>query len=104
VDSYYEVASETDMMTYVLSTGPLSVCLDALSWSSYTGGIVTSCGDAIDHCVQVVGLNADENYWIVRNSWGTDWGEHGYIYLEAGVNMCGIATIPTFAVVSKASS
>ena len=53
----------------------------------------------LDHCVQVVGfeggLAKKENYWIVRNSWNTDWGEEGYIRLSVGDNTCGIADEPT---------
>ena len=76
VKSYTVVSGETDMTNYVLSTGPLSVCLDASNWSSYTGGILSKCGNQVDHCVQAVGVdtNSDSPYWLVRNSWGTDWG------------------------------
>ena len=35
------------------------------------------------------------NYWKVRNSWNTDWGENGFIYVSMGYNTCGIATEPT---------
>ena len=81
VDDFYIVKGETAMENYVLSTGPLSVCLDASDWSSYKSGIVTSCGTDVDHCVQVVGVNMDDGYWIIRNSWGTTWGLDGYIWL-----------------------
>jgi C1A family cysteine protease len=83
VDEYYTLDSEDSMQAHVLSTGPLSICLDASSWSSYKSGVVSSCGDDVDHCVQAVGINTDEGYWIVRNSWGTSWGVDGYIYLES---------------------
>jgi len=66
-------AVETNMANYVLATGPLSVCLDANSWNSYNGGIMTVCGQSVDHCVQAVGVDtsATNGYWKVRNSWGT---------------------------------
>jgi hypothetical protein len=75
VNSYTTVSGETDMANYVLSTGPLSVCLDANNWSTYTGGIMTVCGQQVDHCVQAVGVDTSSTggYWIVRNSWGTSW-------------------------------
>jgi len=45
-----------------------------------------------DHCVHLVGYNGgDENAWIVKNSWNTNWGEEGYIRVKAGENACGVA-------------
>ena len=57
------------MKSHVLSTGPLSVCLDATDWASYTNGVLKTSGKDINHCVQIVGLHVTNNYWIVRNSW-----------------------------------
>ena len=87
---------ESSMEDYVLSTGPLSVCLDASTWASYTGGIVSSCPTDVDHCVQITGVNLDDGYWIVRNSWGTEWGLDGFIWLKTGVNICDITYLPTY--------
>ena len=101
VTDYTTLSSEDEMITYVASTGPLSVCLDASSWSSYTSGVVSVCGMDLDHCVQVTGINTADNYWIVRNSWGTDWGDEGFIYLSAGSDMCGISYIPTYTTVAS---
>jgi len=102
VSGYTTIGSESSMATYVQSTGPLSVCLDAATWNSYTGGIVTKCGNQVDHCVQAVGVDASSSgYWKVRNSWGTSWGESGYIRLAYGKNMCNIASDPTWAAVAK---
>jgi len=90
-------AIETNMANYVLSTGPLSVCLDASSWNSYTGGIMKVCGQSVDHCVQAVGVDTGTNgYWKVRNSWGVSWGESGYIQLAYGSNTCDITNDPTW--------
>jgi len=72
----------------------MSVCVAADIWQTYKGGIIlqsSGCGVQLDHCVQVVGYNATSNYWIVRNSWGSNWGNDGYIWVEAGANVCGIA-------------
>ena len=103
VKSFTKITNgEAAMASYVLSTGPLSVCLDASSWNSYTGGIMTVCGNTVDHCVQAVGVNTgSDGYWIVRNSWGTSWGESGYIQLSYGSNTCNIDSDPTWTVVSK---
>ena len=89
---------ETNMANYMLSTGPLSVCLDASSWNSYVGGIMTVCGKNVDHCVQAVGVDtsATNGYWKVRNSWGTSLGENGFIRLAYGENMCDITNDATY--------
>jgi len=89
---------ETNMANYMLSTGPLSVCLDASSWNSYVGGIMSVCGQSVDHCVQAVGVDtsATNGYWKVRNSWGTSWGENGFIRLAYGQNTCDITNDPTY--------
>merc|ERR1711998_526676 len=92
ITGYETVSGESSMASYVGSTGPLSVCLDASSWSTYTGGILSSCGNSVDHCVQAVGIDTDEGYWKVRNSWGTSWGESGYIRLAYGQNTCDLAS------------
>lgn len=102
VDSYTSiVGGESSMATYVETTGPISVCLDASNWSSYTGGILSSCGNDVDHCVQAVGVLATTGgYWKIRNSWGTSWGEDGYIRLAYGENTCDITNDPTYTAVT----
>ena len=83
---------ESDMLTYLLNRGTLAVCLDATMWASYVTGTMFNCGNIatadINHCVQVVGVtyNAhhDIGYYKVRNSWGSNWGDAGYIYLAFG--------------------
>lgn len=97
VTGYTTIKSESSMASYMQSTGPLSVCVDASKWNSYKSGIVSSCGNRVDHCVQAVGVDASSSgYWKVRNSWGTSWGEAGYIRLAYGKNMCAIANDPTY--------
>jgi cathepsin F len=89
----------TTMMTYVAESGPVSVCVDAAPWQYYTGGVLKVCGNQIDHAVQAVGYGVVNGVevWYVRNSWGADWGEQGYIWVERGKNLCEIATIVTAA-------
>jgi C1A family cysteine protease len=94
--SYYLLTSEDALEEFVLTTGPASICVDASEWSSYTSGIISSCGMSVDHCVQVVGVDTESGFWKVRNSWGTSWGDNGYIYLATGKNMCNIASEPTY--------
>lgn len=99
VKSHFSVGKndEVAMKRYVGSTGPLSVCVDASEWSGYEGGIKTTCGKSTDHCVQLVGYGSHKGveYWKVRNSWGTSFGEDGYIRLQMGKNLCNIANGPT---------
>jgi len=102
VSKYTTISGESNMASYVQSTGPLSVCLDASSWSSYTGGIMSVCGKSVDHCVQAVGVYPTTGgYWKVRNSWGTSWGESGFIRLSKGSNTCDITNDPTYVTVGK---
>jgi len=80
--------------------GPMSICVNA-DWQDYSGGVFDKrCphdAGSINHAVQLVGWNSDQGgYWIVRNSWNTNWGDKGYIYLRQGKNMCGVANIVIF--------
>ena len=85
---------------------PVSVAIEADTsvFQFYKEGILTSskCGNNLDHGVLVVGygIEDDQAYWIVKNSWGESWGENGYIRIaksssttEDGV--CGIALQPS---------
>jgi len=87
---------ETTMQSNLASWGPLSICVDASAWQHYKSGVMTSSQCCLlcrlDHCVQLVGYNTttSPSFWIVRNSWGTSWGQDGYIYLQMGKNPCGI--------------
>ena len=90
---------EAKLATALKNSGPASICIAAdWGWQDYSHGILDSpkCKYGLmdmDHCVQVVGYDADYStpYWIVRNSWSSDWGEKGYIRIAMGSNMCGIA-------------
>eukprot|EP00621_Florenciella_sp_RCC1693_P016160 CAMPEP_0182553138 /NCGR_PEP_ID=MMETSP1323-20130603/49330_1 /TAXON_ID=236787 /ORGANISM="Florenciella parvula, Strain RCC1693" /LENGTH=556 /DNA_ID=CAMNT_0024764851 /DNA_START=37 /DNA_END=1708 /DNA_ORIENTATION=+ len=101
VTGYSTLKSESQMASYVESTGPLSVCLDANSFNSYTSGIMSVCGTSVDHCVQAVGVDTASGYWKVRNSWGTSWGESGFIRLAYGANTCDITNDPTYVTMAK---
>jgi len=92
---------EMEMAEYLYKNGPLSVCVAASTWTTYQGGIFSAnkCTRNLDHCVLLVGYDLNEKYWTVRNSWGSSWGENGYLRLEFGKNACGVADIPTSSVI-----
>merc|ERR1712196_566666 len=82
------------------AAGPtaISVAAGGLGWQFYSGGVFTGglfgCGFAVDHAVQLVGYGVDDSvmYWLVRNSWGSGWGEAGYIRMKRfgeGEEPCG---------------
>jgi len=94
-----------------VAIGPVSIAIEAdtRTFQLYTSGVLTSdaCGTQLDHGVLIVGYGEESKtpYWLVKNSWGTSWGEDGYIKLgrsssqnDAGV--CGVALQPSFPVVS----
>jgi len=102
ISGYTTVSGESSMATYVQTVGPLSVCVDANNWNSYTSGIMTTCGTSVDHCVQAVGVDASSTgYWKVRNSWATSWGEAGFIRLKYGANTCAITNDATYTTVTN---
>jgi cathepsin F len=96
----------TDIITYMVAKGPLSITLNAALLMSYSGGVITGSTDdcpnsGSDHAVLLVGYDNTQSppYWIVKNSWGTDWGENGYFRIESDNQLCGINSCVTSAIV-----
>ena len=91
-------------MKAALAKQPLSVSIEAdqTVFGSYSGGVLDSpkCGTMLDHAVLVTGWGHDEasglDYWEVKNSWGTSWGDDGYIKIAIvyGKGICGIQEEP----------
>lgn len=82
--------------------GPLAITVDAAAWFDYSYGVYDGCGTdsvTLDHGVQLVGYGVDAEhgpYWTVRNSWGTGFGEEGYIRIKRYADNvpCGVDTHP----------
>ena len=82
-----------------LVDGPVSVEVVSSSWTFYLGGILNSCGTAIDYGVTLIKSNSAEESVTIRNSWGSKWGENELTRLAAKKGMCGYtlaASYPTF--------
>eukprot|EP01060_Flectonema_neradi_P018854 TRINITY_DN257_c0_g1_i5.p1 TRINITY_DN257_c0_g1~~TRINITY_DN257_c0_g1_i5.p1 ORF type:complete len:626 (+),score=156.83 TRINITY_DN257_c0_g1_i5:48-1925(+) len=102
ITSYKDIAhNEDQMQAFVASSGPLSIAVDATKWQTYSGGILTNCCEicTLDHGVLIVGFGDD--YWIIKNSWGSSWGESGYIRVAKGKNECGLNKSPSTSIIGK---
>lgn len=85
--SGFKSLSQCAGLTNGINTSPVSVTVDASNWSSYKSGVFSNCGTGINHAVLLVGVMGGN--WKIKNSWGTGWGDSGYIRLAAG-NTCGV--------------
>ncbi|XP_075482454.1 senescence-specific cysteine protease SAG39-like [Primulina tabacum] len=92
--------SESSLLKAVANQ-PVSVGIEANGdFQFYSSGVFTGfCGTSLNHGVAAVGYGVSDNgtkYWLVKNSWGTEWGEKGYIKMQrdthAKEGLCGIAT------------
>jgi C1A family cysteine protease len=105
ITSYHDLdQNETSMAAWLAKNGPIAIAVDATSWQSYTGGIMTDCtSQQLDHGVLLVGYGVEGTtpYWIIKNSWTASWGEQGYIRVGRGTNQCLLTSAPTSAVAGK---
>jgi len=92
------------MMQEIYQRGPIACGIaDPQSLKDYTGGIyIDETGNQdISHIISVVGWGEDEDgtkYWHVRNSWGTHWGEDGFVRVIRGINNIAIESDCSWAV------
>jgi hypothetical protein len=86
----------------LLKTKPTTVVISAdMNFIFYSSGILNNCGSTINHAVQLVGFYKDsqKSYYIGKNSWGTAWGQNGFINIDATVqngNLCNVCTYPQY--------
>jgi C1A family cysteine protease len=96
--------NDEDSLRAAVAKGPVSVAIEAdkTVFQFYKSGVFnnTECGTQLDHGVLIVGYGYDYSnnieYWKVKNSWGSQWGESGYIRMSRGYNMCGISQSPSY--------
>jgi cathepsin F len=89
--------NEETIKKMLVSTGPLAVAVNADNMQNYQGGIIDDsesvCPSSnINHAVLLVGYGEEsgQKFWIVKNSWGENWGENGYFRIARGKGTCGI--------------
>lgn len=107
VAGYKDVASDNlKAMMSAVAQQPVSIAIEAdrSAFQLYRGGILDqNCGTQLDHGVLLVGYGKDgEDYWKVKNSWGSSWGEQGYIRLvrgKGGAGECGLLQQASYPVV-----
>ncbi|TVU16502.1 hypothetical protein EJB05_40070 [Eragrostis curvula] len=110
IDGFEDVPRNDEMsLLKAVAHQPVTVAIEAggREFQLYESGVFTGrCGTSLDHGVVAVGYGTDEangkDYWLVRNSWGADWGEAGYIRMERNVTSragkCGIAMEASYPV------
>lgn len=105
VQSYTKVPkNDKDQLLAAIAKQPVSVTIDAGAYpfQHYFSGIITdeTCGTTLDHAVLAVGYGVENGteYYIVKNSWGSDWGEKGYVRIAAvdGAGICGIQELALY--------
>jgi cathepsin L len=105
VSAYTNVKADSPTdMKQALTQQPLAVSIEADKrvFQTYKSGIMdsTECGTTLDHAVLAVGYGTEngQEYWLVKNSWNTTWGDQGYIKLAIvdGAGICGVQMGPLY--------
>jgi len=101
ITGYKSVGQSTNSLKSAIATGPVSVAIEAdqFAFQLYSGGVLSSgCGTNLDHGVLAVGY--DDTSFKVKNSWGTSWGNNGYVQISQSGNTCGIHSDASYPTVS----
>jgi len=101
ITGYTDVKSTENNLGAAVDMQPISVAIEAdqSGFQMYKSGVFCGiCGTNLDHGVLAVGYGTDSgtDYWKVKNSWGTSWGEQGYIRMCRNKNECGISSEPSY--------
>ncbi|KAK6636142.1 hypothetical protein RUM43_009794 [Polyplax serrata] len=111
ISSYHNLTQdEQKIAAWVYRRGPVSIVLNDEALRYYQQGIIRptpdNCSpDLLNHATLIVGFGVETEgeekipYWIVKNSWGIDWGEQGYFRIYRGDNSCGMAEYVSTAIV-----
>eukprot|EP00262_Sarcandra_glabra_P020454 TRINITY_DN8142_c0_g2_i2.p1 TRINITY_DN8142_c0_g2~~TRINITY_DN8142_c0_g2_i2.p1 ORF type:complete len:358 (-),score=52.15 TRINITY_DN8142_c0_g2_i2:653-1726(-) len=102
------LGAEDELKHAVGVVRPVSVAFEVVNeFRLYKKGVFTSnkCGSTpmdVNHAVLAVGYGVENGvpYWLVKNSWGADWGVNGYFKMELGKNMCGVATCASYPIIA----
>ncbi|KAM5170151.1 cathepsin 8-like [Mantella aurantiaca] len=100
VSKSYSMTGEENMASSVALEGPITVGFGVdLEFFLYDKGIYDgACAESMNHAIIIVGYgtendeeNGSQDYWIIKNSWGEEWGENGYGKIKRKVNKCSIS-------------
>ena len=104
ISEYGAIKGSSDMMTEIYKNGPIACGINAEEITDYQGGVLNLPNKLkmINHIISVVGWGYDadlnKQYWIIRNSWGSYWGELGFMRLVAGEDQLGIEKSCAYAI------
>jgi len=104
--------NEKAIAKWLVKNGPVSVAVNANPMQFYRSGVLHPFNKMCDpkglnHAVLIVGYGfhttkyqgRQQPYWIIKNTWGADWGEEGYVRLYRGNGVCGVNLMPTSAII-----
>jgi C1A family cysteine protease len=100
ITGYKDVTHTENALGAAVDGQPVSIAIEAdqSGFQLYKSGVFCgTCGTNLDHGVLAVGYGTDTtDYWKVKNSWGTSWGEAGYIRMCRNKNECGLSNEPSY--------